>query len=514
MKLRLLSSALIVFLLTTFLAGCSVRKNTGTAPVSDGLVTFKIIQLNDIYEIEPLNDGEYGGMARVAHVADSIRKVNPNTLLFLAGDFLNPSLLGTIKLNGERIRGKQMVEVMNALKFDLVTFGNHEFDLKENELQKRLNESEFEWTSANTRHVVNGTLQPFYSEKNGKRTNVSDYATFQISEPDGDQAILGIFSVTIDSNPQDFVHYANIYDEAERAYKNLQKEADITLGLTHVSLEQDRNIAKRLPEVPLLMGGHEHYNMLIKEGSTIITKADANAKTIFVHTFIYNIHSKDLNIDSQLVAIDRSVNSHPEVEKIVNRWSRVLEDNLKEIVDNPNEIIYNAEIPWDGTDESSRAKQTNLGEIITKSMLFVFPEAEAAFVNGGSIRIDDRLSGAISSKDIFRILLFGGSVVKVDLKGSLLKQVLDYGMESRGTGAYLQRTNFSRDGGGQWNINHIPIDPEKIYTIAMSDFLLRGLDIPFLTSEHEDVIKVYHPLENENAADIRKTIIAYLKSLH
>lgn len=71
----------------------------------------------------------------------------------MAGDFLNPSLLGTIKIDDERISGKQMIEVMNAMNFDLVTFGNHEFDIKEDELQKRLNESTFPWMSSNTRHV-------------------------------------------------------------------------------------------------------------------------------------------------------------------------------------------------------------------------------------------------------------------------------------------------------------------------------------------------------------------------
>lgn len=501
------------FLAAVFLLSCTASKKTTTSSSSDGIITFKIVQLNDIYEIEPLNNGEYGGMARVAHLVDSIRNTNSNTFLFLAGDFLNPSLLGTIKYNGERIQGKQMVEVMNAMKFDLVTFGNHEFDLKEQDLQKRLNESDFFWTSANTKHVVNNTIEPFYSEKNENRRNVSDYITFNISEHDGDEMTLGIFGVTIDSNPQDFVYYGNIYDEAERAYHELKKTSDIILGLTHVSLEQDKKIAKLLPEVPLLMGGHEHYNMLIKEGNTIITKADANAKTIYVHTFTYNKKTKDLLLDSELVEVDRTVASQKDVERIVNRWSAILDKNLKEIIDNPDEIIYHASTPWDGTDESSRSKQTNLGEIITKSMLYVFKDADAAIVNGGSIRVDDHLSGAISSKDIFRILLFGGSIVKVDLKGNLLIDVLNFGVNARGTGAYLQRHNFNRNQKGEWQIGNKTIEPEKVYTIAMSDFLLRGLDIPFLTGEHQDVIKVYIPKETETAGDIRRAIIAYLKSL-
>src|SRR5690606_1823562 len=145
-------------------AACSgTSPTTQISAKSDGIVTFKIVQINDVYEIDPLKDGEYGGMARVAHIRDSIKKENPNTFLMLAGDFLNPSLLSTIKLDGERIQGKQMVEVMNAMDFDLVTFGNHEFDLSEKHLQERLNESNFEWTSANTRHVTKDGTDFFYS---------------------------------------------------------------------------------------------------------------------------------------------------------------------------------------------------------------------------------------------------------------------------------------------------------------------------------------------------------------
>ncbi len=117
-----------IFLISSILLfGCNEKPDYNK-------ITFKFIQVNDVYEIAPLSGGKYGGMARVAFVSDSIKKKFPNSFLFMASDFLNPSLLGTLKINGERIYGKQMIEVMNAMDFDLVTFGNHEFDLKEKDL--------------------------------------------------------------------------------------------------------------------------------------------------------------------------------------------------------------------------------------------------------------------------------------------------------------------------------------------------------------------------------------------
>src|SRR5690554_6785106 len=127
---------LFLALIGTLLIGCnSLHSSVEESKNSEELITIKIVQINDVYEIEPLGGGEFGGLARVGHVRDSIKQRFPNTFLFLAGDFLSPSLLGTIKVDGERLNGKQMIEALNALEIDLVTFGNHEFDLKEEDLR-------------------------------------------------------------------------------------------------------------------------------------------------------------------------------------------------------------------------------------------------------------------------------------------------------------------------------------------------------------------------------------------
>ena len=89
----------------------------------DGKISFTLLQLNDVYEISSIQCGKFGGMARVETIHKKLLKENKNTMLVMAGDFLNHSLLGGMKLNGEKIRGKQMIEVMNAMNFDMVAFG-------------------------------------------------------------------------------------------------------------------------------------------------------------------------------------------------------------------------------------------------------------------------------------------------------------------------------------------------------------------------------------------------------
>ncbi|MFK5981968.1 MAG: bifunctional metallophosphatase/5'-nucleotidase [Flavobacteriaceae bacterium] len=477
------------------------------------IITFKFIQVNDVYEIAPLSGGKYGGMARVAHVSDSIKKETPNTFMFMAGDFLNPSLLGTIKIDGERIYGKQMVEVMNAMDFDLVTFGNHEFDLKEKHLQKRLNESTFPWMSANTRHLVNGKKELFAIQKEKDTISVSDTYKMNIKDANGNEINIGFLGVTIPSNPKEYVYYGDMYSESKRAYNELKNDVDIVFGLTHLEIEQDTELLVQIPEIPLIMGGHEHNAMSVPVGNSKVTKADANAKTIYIHTLSYNTKTKELKIDSELFFIDNKIASEPKVEAIVNKWVSILDLKIKEVIDDPSEIIYSAKIPLDGTDSASRSIQTNLGDIITEAMAWSYNnEVDAAIVNGGSIRIDDMLPPDLSSLDVFRILPFGGGILKVKIKGKLLKEVLDFGKSKRGKGAYLQRYNITEGPKGEWLIGGKKVRDLKTYSVAFSDFLLKGYDIPFLTPDNKGIKNIYTPTEDEQAYDIRKTIILYLKS--
>jgi 5'-nucleotidase/UDP-sugar diphosphatase len=475
----------------------------------DGKIGFTFLQLNDVYEIAPIQGGEFGGMARVETVHQELLKENKNTLLLMAGDFLNPSLLGTVKYNGERIRGKQMIETMNAMNFDLVAFGNHEFDLSANDLQKRLDESNFDWITSNVLQVKDGKTTPFTNKKN----KVNETYIKEFTDSDGTLVRVGFISVCVPSNPKSYVKYKDVIEEAKRSYNELKDKVDVVFGLTHLKITDDKKIAELLQNIPLIMGGHEHTNMMIPVGNSFVAKADANAKTAYIHRISYDKKTKKASIKSELKEINNSIIEDASVGAVVNKWQTILKKKIKEIIENPDEVILKAKISLDGRDKPIRSMQTNLGELITKSMSFAFDDkVDCALVNGGSIRIDDELEGNITPVDIFRVLPYGGAVLKVKLKGSLLQKVLDYGVKATGTGAYLQRYNIQKTN-YKWLIQNKSINPNKIYTVAFSDYLLKGFDIPFLSEKNKNVVSVYNPKSTEISYDIRNAVILYLKSL-
>ena len=494
---------IILFLFTILFVSCSS---------DDGKISFTILQLNDVYEISSIQGGKYGGMARVETVHQELVAKNKNTLLVMAGDFLNPSLLGTMKHEGVRVRGKQMIEVMNAMSFDVVAFGNHEFDIPKKDLQKRMDESNFSWISSNVFNKTADSIKQFYQELSGVKRLIKGSFIKEIFDEDGTKIKVGFISVCIPSNPKDYVLYKDMFGAIVKEYESIKNKVDIVIGLTHVKIEHDREIAKLLPNIPLIMGGHEHTNKNEMIGNVRITKADANAKTAYIHSINYDKKNKNTIISSQLKSIDTSITDNLKVKLVVDKWSQVMEDQISKIVENPYEIIYTSKVPLDARDAPIRSKQTNLGNMIARSMAYSYDnKVDCSIVNGGSIRIDDQLIGDINSIDIFRVLPFGGPVLKVEMKGSLLKKVLQYGENATGSGAYLQRSNIQFIN-KTFTINNKNISSSTIYTVALSDYLMKGLDIPFLTKDHPDIISVFNPTPSEVPFDIRKAVITYFKT--
>lgn len=480
----------------------------------DGKLSFTILQVNDVYEIAAIQNEQFGGMARVETIRQELKKKNKNTLTVIAGDFLNPSLLGTMKYEGKRISGRQMVDVMNAVQFDLAAFGNHEFDVKEHELQERLNESNFPWISANVFHVVEKDTIPFYQERNGVKEEVKGSFIKEFTDEDGTTIKVGFVSVCIPSNPKSFVHYTDMYEAVQEEYNRIKDQVDVVIGLTHVQIDQDEKIAKLVPNIPLIIGGHEHTQKDKRVGDTFIRKADANAKSAYIHTIEVDKSSQKTTVDSEYKIIDASIAYDPKVDSLVNQWQCIMKREISKVVKDPDCVIYHADVPLDGKDTPIRSVQTNLGELVARSFAFSYnDEVDCAFANGGSIRIDDELEGDLTSVDIFRVLPYGGSALKVEMPGSLLERVLEYGETSgKGSGAYLQRYNANKVD-GVWMINKKKVMPSNMYTVVMSDYLLLGYDIDFLTVKavKEAGGKVYKPKEGELAFDMRKGMIEYLK---
>ncbi len=526
MKNLLQTLTLVVFIF--IIGACATSQDTTANDFNfedfedDGIIEFTFFHINDVYEISPLEGGKAGGMARVATIFNQLKEENRNTLFVHAGDFINPSLIGTLQYTDETtgekysIKGKQMVEVLNACGLDVVTFGNHEFDISEDELQQRLNESQFTWLGTNVLHKKGEKIEPFHQATDYYEIFCPETYTWRISDDDGTSIEIGIFGATINSNQQDWVYYEDYYQEAVKAYLELNPTHDVVFGLTHLEMAQDLKLASMLPKVPLLMGGHDHQHMTDTVGNVLVAKADANAKTVYVHRVTYYKEGDYTEIASELVTINDEIEDDPYVAEIVAKWNKIQDENLTQIIADPYEVVYKTDMPLDGRESSIRNFQTNLGEIICAGFAAAakVKKADAAIMNGGSVRIDDQLMGDVQAVDLFRAMPFGGQVFEIDIKGAQLKKVLNQGLENKGIGGYLQWYNIEYDEASKvWKIGGQSLSNSKTYHIALNDYLTWGSETIAPLLKRITPSKPAEGDEEDPRSDVRKAAIAYMKSL-
>ena len=464
-------------LLTLLLCACQSSRKTGSSGGDDGIIEVTFLHMNDVYEISPSPGENTGGLARVASIRKELLAKNPNTITVLAGDFLSPSVIGTLKNDGKRIRGRQMVDALNTLGLDWVVFGNHEFDYDDlSDLQSRIDESRFTWLGANARLKTGTGTQPFFKNVNGQPVLCPDHQVVTLTDADGTTLRLGVFGVLINTGRKPYVEYSDWSAAAQKSYAELQSKSDVVVALTHLAQEDDKKLAALLPNVPLIMGGHDHDNQLHKIGKSTVAKADANAKTVYVHTLVYNTRKKTVQLRSALRQVGGGVAEEPATAAVVAKWEKIKNEALAASGFNPATLVTQLTEPLDCRESILRFQPAKAGQLIAKAMLASSKnKPDLAIINSGSVRVDDILTGALTELDIVRMLPFGGGLAEVEMLGSFLRRTLEAGWNNKGNGGYLQWAGVRRDEAtGAWSVGDQPLDDQRSYHVTLPDFLLSG----------------------------------------
>lgn len=460
-----------------------------------GPAVVTILHFNDVYEIGPVEGGRAGGLARVATVLADYRRTHAPLIATLGGDYLSPSAIGTARVDGQPLAGRQMVDVLNAVGVDWATFGNHEFDVSESAFRSRMSEGTFHLVSSNV------------SEANGQPFPNVPRSTVVTVSAGGRQIRLGLIGVTIAANKKSWVKYEDGIAAATREVAALKGKADAVIALTHLSLAEDAQLVSAVPAIDLVLGGHEHENWMMRRGPafTPVIKADANVRSVAIVTMSFANTGRPV-VDAHLVTIDDHVAADPAVDAAVKKWTTTAFDAFTRDGFHPDHVVATIPRPLDGRESTVRNSPGELTDIIAASMRREVPAAVVAIFNSGSVRIDDVVpAGPIREYDIIRILPFGGKVLQATFDGSLLAQVLDMGVNNEGTGGYLQTAGVTR-ANNQWMVGGQPLNPAKPYVVAISDFLLTGgeTNLAFLTRANP------HVRDIREFRDIRQAVIDQL----
>ncbi|MGH7528528.1 MAG: bifunctional metallophosphatase/5'-nucleotidase [Gemmatimonadales bacterium] len=381
----------------------------------------RFLLINDVYLADTMADGR-GGLARVATVRNRLADQGP-ILFVLAGDVLSPSLLS--KYYG----GRQMVAALNAAKLDYATFGNHEFELDRDTLVARIAGSSFKWLSSNCTQA-DGTAFP----------KVLRWDTLRVSTH-----LLGIFGLTLEGNYRRYVRCADPDSAAAQVIDTLSDMgADLIVGLTHQTVEADRNLLSHEPRLDLILGGHEHEAHDSVVSGRHVLKADANARSAQFATLWGG--KGEWRQAVGLVPIDSRLPDDSTVAPVAAAWADSLRRRL-----GPERTLGTTAMPIDARDAVSRRQESPLGDLVADAVR-AGTGADVALVNAGSMRLDDVIPpGPVTNYQLESIFLFADEtrMMTFPLPAPRLREVLEHGVSagSVGRGAFLQVSgvNFTYD---------------------------------------------------------------------
>jgi len=212
-----------------------------------------ILHFNDTHShIDPQRSGDLQGRGGVIEQAAFIEQVREeegkrNVLLVHAGDFGQGTSYFT------ELGGNIEIDVMNALGFDVVTLGNHEFDNGAAELARRLKNLKADVVCANydfTGTSLEGIVKPYtILRRGGKKIGVI--------------GLLTDVSSVVDISMAQGIQYqepAPIVNELAGFLKN-KKKCDLVICLSHLGYGDDVRLAGQVRDVDIIVGGHSHTHL-------------------------------------------------------------------------------------------------------------------------------------------------------------------------------------------------------------------------------------------------------------
>ena len=260
--------------------------------------------------------------------------------------------------------------------------------------------------------------------------------------------------------------------------------ANAVVGLTHLFMAQDKKLAG-CADFDLILGGHEHTLLQSSANGTPIFKMTADARELGKFNLNFDKQTKKLtSLDWEIIPVTDAVKDAPEFAAVFEKYKDLLQKLAEPVGRTGTEL--------DALSISNRTKETNIGNFIADTYRAA-TGADIGFVNGGSVRADLTYNpGVLTKRDVLSILPFNNPIVKVELTGKTLKEILEHSVARSAIGEDGEPGRFPQVSGIKFSfdttkpvgsrVTEIFVGGKRLmdkakYTLATSDFLVsRGGD--------------------------------------
>lgn len=394
-----------------------------TTETPAGPNSIKILHTNDIHGRLDAEDGRVIGMAKVKTIKD---KEQP-TLMFDSGDAFQGLPLSNFS------KGADMAKAMNAVGYDAMTVGNHEFDFGFDTAMNYKKLLNFPILSSNVYKDGKSVYAPSaIIEKNGKKYGVIGVTTPETATKTHPNNIIG-------------VSFLDPVASVTAEMKKLQGKVDAFIILSHLGIDtttkeawRGDNLATKIAgnkdfknNAIVILDGHSHSVIENGELKNTVMLAQTGTALANIGKVTFDLQDKVArNMKAAMIkeADSKEVTQDATVKAIVD----TAKDNFGKAT---SEVVFYNPAQLQGERNDVRTRETNLGNAIADAMeaysVNGFDAAsDFAVTNGGGIRASIEGNKDVTIGDIIKVLPFGNTITQINVKGSDVKAMFEHALSA------------------------------------------------------------------------------------
>ena len=492
-----------------------------------------ILHTNDVH-------GAIQDYAKVAALKADYEDRGAVVYLVDAGDFSQGSVY--VSLN----KGADAITMLNAVGYDFVTLGNHEFDYGAQQLADNLKKAKFGVLCSDVLDADGNILCSDVLDADGNPV-ANAAITSEVEESGLKIGFFGLATPETKTKANPALIKGLTFLSGEALYKCAQEDidwlkgqnVDVIICLTHLGVDKESqpntsyDLYKNTTGIDFIIDGHSHTVMTKgPNGEPIQSTGTALAN---VGVIIIDNATKKIE-ENKLVPIwhtekkdDKSVTVYDTKEDAaVAAAAKAIMDPIDAAY---GEVFAKSAVDLNGAKApGNRTEETNMGDLITDAMMWAIktkaPSVDmtnaVAITNGGGIRAAIK-KGDITKKDINTVLPFGNTLAVVYVKGSELLEALEAstyctpeavggfpqfaGMEVELNIAPKYDKNAKEYPGSEYfgpkSINRITIksvngkafDPNATYAVITNNFMAAGGDTYYAFAAAKEQFDTGLPLD-------------------
>ena len=469
-----------------------------TAPAAAAYIRIDILSVND-YHGALSETAANPGAAKLAGWLRAEKAKNPaGTLLVSAGDMLQGSA------DANLLQGKPVIALMNAVGFDAMALGNHEFDWGLDTLQARSRQAKFPFLAANVlerrTQTVPGFAKPYVIvNKQGVRV-----------------ALVGLITpeTAYKSSPDlvDRLEFGDPADAFRALLPELRRQADIIVVVSHLGGAVDAQTGALSGEaaeflagsdgVDALITGHTHQGYALKSGTVPVVQARHHGRAVGKISLVYSATANRI-----LASTAALIELEPEAMTADAAVAGLLAAAKAEAEPVRTLVLGSSARPL----PHDRRQLSPLGQWAAEVMRRA-AGADIALQHGGGLR-RGIAAGPVTLGDLYEVVPFDNQLVTVELSGRQILELLEYGIRNEAVGM-LQFAGIkvvfdaALPAGSRVVAATLtdgrPLQPAEVYKVAVNDFMAAGGDGYSLLKEAGKPVVLPLLLRDALAAAIRE----------